>query len=367
MPSASNPLPRTIAEIQRGIDEGLHPGAQLYVSKNGRILTDTALGHTQPNIPMRPDSLNLWMSASKPIAAIAIAQLWEQGKLDIDDLVIRFIPEFGVNGKAPITLRHILTHTCGFRAPPKHADAPWDEIIADLCDNHLEPGWIPGKKAGYHTISSWYILGEIIRRLDGRPYEQYVREAIFLPLGMSDSWVGMPAEKLREYGDRISPMHRLTADNQLILLDPARTATISRPGGTGWGPIRELGIFYEMLRNRGRHAGKQFLTPQTVEALTARHRTGMFDETFKRNVDWALGFLLNSPQPDPDLPYGYGPDACPRTFGHGGAGSSGAFCDPESQLIVAYLFNAQPGEERHHERRKALLATLSQDLKSLAD
>jgi CubicO group peptidase (beta-lactamase class C family) len=366
MPSTSDPLPRTAAVIQRGINEGLHPGAQLYVSQNGQVIADLAFGQAKTGVPMRSNSLNLWMSASKPIAAVAIALLWEQGLLDLDDAVIRFIPEFGVNGKSPITLRHILTHTAGFRAPPKHADAPWDEIIADLCASHLEVGWIPGQKAGYHTISSWYILGEIVRRLDGRAYQQYVREAMFLPLGMRDSWVGMPLEQLQAYGQRMAPMHKLTSDGQMIPLDPADTATVSRPGGTGWGPIRELAFFYEMLRNRGEWNGVRLLTPQTVEAITARHRTGMFDETFKRVVDWALGFLLNSPQPDPDLPYGYGRQASPRTFGHGGAGSSGAFCDPEKHLVVAYLFNGQPGEPQHHDRRKALLAALYDDLSKIA-
>ena len=366
MPPTSDPLPQTIAVIQRGIDERLHPGAQLYVSQNGRVIADLAFGEAQAGVSMRPDSLNLWMSASKPVAAVAIAQLWQQGLLDLDNPVIRFIPEFGVNGKSSITLRHILTHTTGFRAPPKHADAPWDQIIADLCESLLEAGWVPGQKAGYHTISSWYILGEIIRRLDGRPYQQYVREAIFLPLGMNDSWVGMPLEQLQKYGQRIAPMHKLASDGQMIPLDPAHTATVTRPGDTGWGPIRDLARFYEMLRNRGEWNGQRMLTPQTVEAITTRHRTGMFDETFKRVVDWGLGFLLNSPQPDPDLPYGYGPQASPCTFGHGGAGSSGAFCDPENQLVVAYLFNCQPGEDRHHQRRKALLAALYGDLSKLA-
>jgi CubicO group peptidase (beta-lactamase class C family) len=94
-----------------------------------------------------------------------------------------------------------------------------------------------------------------------------------------------------------------------------------------------------------------------------RHRTGLFDAAFKASIDWGLGFLLNSPQPQPELPYGYGPQASPRTFGHGGAQSSGAFCDPERGLVVAYVFDGMPGEDRHHARRKSLLAAIEEDLR----
>ena len=80
-------------------------------------------------------------------------------------------------------------------------------------------------------------------------------------------------------------------------------------------------------------------------------------------MDWGLGFLLNRWNAPPDMPYGYGPAASPRTFGHGGAESSGAFCDPDRRLVVAYAFNGQPGEARHHERRKKLLEAIEEDLR----
>ena len=107
----------------------------------------------------------------------------------------------------------------------------------------------------------------------------------------------------------------------------------------------------------------RILTSQSVEAITARHRAGMMDITFKAQIDWGLGFLLNSTHPNSELPYGYGANASPRTFGHGGAQSSGAFCDPETGLVVAYVFNGRPGEARHHARRKELLEAVYVDLK----
>jgi CubicO group peptidase (beta-lactamase class C family) len=360
------PFPRATAALQEGISAGLHLGAQLFTSRANQVLCDLAIGESQSGVPMSPDSLNLWMSSSKPIAAVAVAQLWEQGKLELDDRVADHVPEFAHNGKDPITLRHILTHTAGFRTPPRSQDAPWDQIIAELCAARLEPGWVPGEKAGYHPVSSWFILGEIVRRVGGLDYGAYVRRRIFEPLGMLDAWIGMPTEKFESYGQRIAPMHKITSNHQAIPLNARATATSVRPGSSGWGPIRQLARFYQMLDNRGSLDGARIISPQSVEALTARHRTGMFDHTFKRNIDWGLGFLLNAAIPDPDLPYAYGPVASPRTFGHGGAESSGAFCDPQRHLVVAYVFNGQPGEERHHHRRKQLLDAIEEDLAAIS-
>ena len=350
----------SLSVVRQGIAEGLHPGAQLYISLHNQVLLDTSIGEARPGVPMTPDSLNLWFSSTKPIAAIAIAQLWERGLLELDDPAVRFIPEFGQNGKESITLRHLLTHTAGFRTPPRSEKEPWDKIIAEMCAARQETGWTPGQKAGYHVASSWYILAEIIRRLDGRPYSRYVRDAIFQPLGMKDSWIGMTSEAFLAYGSRIALMQD-TTKSPAEPLDMESIATTCRPGSGGFGPIRELGKLYEMLLRRGR-IEESVLSPQSVEALTARHRAGMFDATFKAQMDWGLGFLLNSPQPQEELPYGYGPRASPRAFGHGGAQSSGAFCDPESGLVVAYVFNGRPGEAKHNERRKGLMLAIRDDL-----
>jgi hypothetical protein len=92
-----------------------------------------------------------------------------------------------------------------------------------------------------------------------------------------------------------------------------------------------------MLLAKGSLDGAQILRPQTVEALVARHRVGLLDKTFDHIIDWGLGFIINSNQYGIDtLPYGYGPHASQRTFGHSGSQSSCAFADPENELVVAW-------------------------------
>ncbi len=121
-------LPKTLDAIEEGIVQNLHLGAQLYVSRAGATIADLGIGEAQAGVAMRRDHLMLWMSSVKLVTAIAIAQMWERGRLDLDDRIARHIPEFAANGKDTITIRHVLTHTGGF---PKaalqwsSAASPW--------------------------------------------------------------------------------------------------------------------------------------------------------------------------------------------------------------------------------------------------
>ena len=360
-------LPQTLDAIERGIAERLHIGAQLYVSRSGEPIADLAVGNARAGIALRPDSLTLWMSSVKPVMAVAIAQQWERGRLHLDDRVCDYIPEFGTHGKDVVTIRHVLTHTGGFPSAARTWNsAPWEQIIAEICDAALEPGWIPGQHAGYHVASGWYVLGEIVRRLDGRSFDRYARQAIFEPLGMFDTWVGMPLDRHRDYGDRIAPMHDCSGDAPQphpfwMWSGSAEACAVCRPGGSGWGPIRELGWLYEALLDGGQRNGNRILSPQSVEALTTRHTVGMIDRTFNVRLDRGLGVVVDSKQYEPGADW-YGPTCSPRTFGHAGYVSSVGFADPEHQLVVALAFNGMVQPDKHDARTRATLAAIYQDL-----
>lgn len=384
-------MERTRTALLRGIEQGLHPGAQLYVSRRGEVVADLALGEARPgsslpSVPITPDTLVLWLSSSKPVGAVAIAQLWERGLLALDDAIAKHIPEFAQNGKQPITIRHALTHTGGFRLPQVGwPAASWDETIARVCAARLEPRWVPGEKAGYHMSSSWFILGELVRRLDGRPFETYVRDEIFQPLGMDDCWIGMPPDRYREYvrEQRLAQMWNTEPSSpRPHAWDEEVHVTRCSPGGNGWGPMRQLGRFYGMLLSGGALDGRRVLLPQTVEALVAPHRAGMFDHTFRRPMDWSLGLIPNSrpglletahalrdaigaTSSTPaalDLPYHYGPHASRRAVGHSGYRSSTAFMDPTHGLVVALAVTGTPSDAAHTARFEELLAAIYEDV-----
>jgi len=360
-------LPRTIEVLQQGVETGLHIGAQGFVARDGKTVADFAIGESRPGVAMKRDTVMLWLSACKPVGAVAIAQLMERGKLDLDDPVARFIPEFGTKGKEAVTVRHILTHTCGFRWA--HTGWPtdsWEQIVANLCDASLERGWVPGQKAGYHPNTSWFILGEIVHRIDGRLYEDYVRQEIFLPLGMNDSWIGMPDAKYEAYGQQLGALQQ--TDHQPIRTlppwDSQEAFTHCRPAANGCGPARELARFYQMLLNHGELNGARLISADSVQLFTMRQRVGMFDHSFQHVIDWGLGFIINSERNAPgQIPYGFGPYASDNAFGHNGFQSTSAFADPDHGLVVVITPNGTPGDTAHERRLRAMLAAVYQDLK----
>jgi len=285
------------------------------------------------------------------------------------------------------------THTAGLRtADFRYPRDDWDTIIAAVCDRPPEDGWTTGEKAGYHTQTTWFILGELVRLVDGRPIDRYVREMVFEPLGMSDSWMGMPPGVYDRYAKQGRLLMMPNTATSGPGSKPSKSALMSkdwstrpRPGGNCMGPIRELAIFYRMLLGGGELDGTCILQPETVELFTSRQRAGMFDQTFKATVDWGLGFVLNSAEHAPlaagpgggpaltcgagaerrdlsKIPYGYGPHASRDSFGHSGAQSSVAFADPRNQIAAAIVFNGMPGEAKHQRRMHATLTALYEDL-----
>jgi CubicO group peptidase (beta-lactamase class C family) len=365
-------LPSAVAALDRGIDEGLHIGWQLYVSLDGRVVADAAGGEARAGVPMTTDTLMIWFSATKAVTSVAAAQQWERGAFDLDDAVATYVPEFASKGKDAITIRHLFTHTAGIR----HADldpnspgglapgadgynpfvSPWSERFARIVDADLEPGWVPGAKAGYHPFSGMFLLAEIVQRIDGRPFSQYVRDEIFEPLGMHDCWIGMPSEAFHAYGDRIGILHVTRPGRVMALprIDSEEGCTACTPGGAGRGPMNEFGRFYEAMAGKGTRDGVRILSTTTAEAMVARHRVGMHDETFGIVLDWGLGFILDS--------VNYGRHCSPRTFGHGGGQSSVAFADPERGLVVAVVMNGLPGPQVHYKRLSEITADIYEDL-----
>jgi CubicO group peptidase (beta-lactamase class C family) len=366
-------MQRTLDLIRAGIDQGLHVGAQLYASRHGEVVADEAVGLARPApaaadrpaLPMTPDTITLWLSSGKPLTAAAVAQLWEQGQLDLDDPVARHIPEFAAHGKDNVTLRHVLTHTAPLRlADTGWPDATWEQMIQRIAATRPESRWTPGRTAGYSAHITWYLLGEIVQRLSGQPLPDYLRQHVFAPCGMTSTFLAMTPAEQAANADRMAVMQQTQAGAPTPYnTETPQALSVPRPSGSVRGPVRELGRFYEALLARGQGAAGRLLLPQTVEAMTARHRVNTPDKTFGAIIDWGLGFMINSAlYGNPDAPYQFGPHASPRTFGHSGNQSSAAFADPELALVVAVAFNGMPGETQHQPRIRAVLTALYEDL-----
>ena len=358
-------LPKTLAVIQNGITRGLHFGVQLFVSRDLQPVVDLAIGENQPGEALTSDHILPWLSAGKPITALAVMQLVEQGLLDLDRPVCEVIPEFGQQGKENVTTRHLLTHTAGIEAVALGwPGTSWDEIIARICPVPLRAGAVAGDAHAYDPQRSWFILGEIIQRLRGRSMAEVLRTDLFEPLGMRDTWLAIPDSRYEEYESRLGRIYVAGAGElKMNHSHLQQTVTAPAPGSSCRGPIRELARFYEMLLCEGTWAGHTLLSAESVRQMTARHRRGRFDQTFQHTVDFGLGLIINSNQYGVNtIPYGFGRLASPETFGHGGSQSCIGFADPEHRLAVAAVANGYPGEVPHNRRFRELLTAVYEDL-----
>lgn len=357
-------LPKTRAVLRRGMERGLHIGAQIYVSRDGKTVADFGLGEAKAGVPMTADTLMTWYSSTKPLTSLCVGQCWERGKLQLDDPVAKYVPEFAQHGKDKVTIRHVLTHTSGFPRADLAArfKSPWPEVIAAICAAKLEDGWEVGRHAQYHPTSGMQMLGEIVARVSGMPFDRYIRTQLFEPCGMKDSWVGMPADVYLNYGDRMGTMMNTDVAppgpaEHYSAIGQDGWATICVPGGNGHGPMRELARFYEMMLGRGELRGRRVLAAQTVAEFTKVHRPDAPNYQGKAGTAapaWGLGISRQR---------GVGGVHCsPQTFGHGGSLSSLAFCDPEKRVVAAFVCNGRPKQADHAARVREITAAIYEDL-----
>ncbi|HMF83590.1 MAG TPA: serine hydrolase domain-containing protein [Acidimicrobiia bacterium] len=346
--------------------EGWHDGAQCYVSRNGEVLLDTTVGESRPGRGVDRDDLMLLYSAGKPLTVVALLQLWERGKLGLDDRVADYIDGW-VAGKERCTIRHVLTHTGGFPnsdAGLFDADVPYADVVAHIAASPAR--WEPGTDAAYHPSSGWKILGAVVERVDGRPIDRYVREEVVAPLGLTGLRLGIPMDEQPGFGERIVPVswrgHVLPvveADGGLQMVpykvdryhnEPYFVAKVE-PGGGMRGAARDLGRFYESLLG----FGPAVLEPRTVEVMRAVHRFGIKDRLFRTVIPWGLGVQVQ-----------FSGGTGRRAFGHGGMASSRGLADPEFGLVMVVVSNALPGfleaEQRLFEVTDAVYSALGDDV-----
>ena len=182
-------------------------------------------------------------------------------------------------------------------------------------------------------------------------------EDVFTPLGMGGSHLVTDATS-RDRTAAYWTTPPAVAEPKALDDDPD-AAAVCVPGSSGRGPVEELPRLLEVLY----HGGGSLLSPAAAEAVTARHRTGLQDRTFGAILDWGLGVIVDSKVHGRELvPYGFGPAASPRTFGHGGSQSSGLLCDPEVGLVAAFAATGLCGNPAHSQRAHEVFAALYEDL-----
>ncbi len=338
----------TSAALRSLIDRGLYPGVQAYVSVGGECVFRAVFGKRTPDDDLdENDSLPL-LSVSKCFLATAAALLWERGELDLDAPVSAVLPEYGVHGKSLVTARHLLTHTVGpiGESDWNHnallgldVDDAFAAALAAACGSRLDPAIGPGLRSEYSPMWGWIVLAEILRRVDGRPYDEIVRQEILVPLGANLVY-GRPEAVVgaapscdvfdRQNGAAEFAVHQLVTD----------AASFRSPGAGLWGSASETAKLFEMLLRGGVTAsGRRILAASTVDAITTRQRPPMFEN--RPIVDVGLGFIMEGRRHGTRFAY-FGTECSSSTFGHYGLRSFFAFCDPERALVVSIGGNGFP-------------------------
>ncbi len=350
--------------VQQGVERKLHLGVQLSLSRRGKTY-ELACGESSAGEPLEVDSRLFWLSAGKPITAVALMILQQQGKLSVDDPVSKHLACFTGKEKGQITLKHLLTHTAGLKdVRTGWPEADFPQILSRLCETPLQDGWIPGERAAYVPAATWMLLGEIVTRVSGIPFLRFVQEQILTPLQM-DQTVCVHRETAQRLRGTIQMYDRVAGEIRESDYIDRMFKGVASPGSCFAGPAHNLRKFYDALRFSHEN-GKEILSVESVRQMTFRHRENMVDETFRHKIDFGLGVIINSNRyGEKTVPYGYGLNSSETAFGHGGSQSSIGFADPEREMSVVIIANGRPGEGLHQRRFRQLLAALEEDLLQL--
>ena len=296
--------------------------------------------------------LNLF-SCTKTFTAVTALQLVAEGKLELDAPVARYWPEFAAVGKEKITLRHLLSHQAGLPALremlPAEALYDWQAMTTALAAE--QPWWALGEGHGYAPITYGWLVGEVLRRVEGRGPGESIVARTAKPLGL-DFHVGLADEEF----DRVAIISRgkgnfgdAAAQRLLktMMSEPAAMSTraftnppsimtstnkpewrrMQQPAANGHGNARSLAGFYSGLLD-GR-----LLESELLDELTREHAVGE-DKTLLTRTRFGLGCMLDQPEVA-NATYGMGP----RAFGHPGAGGSIGFADPERDVAFGFVTN----------------------------
>ena len=338
-----------LAEVEKLFDEqirrGEHPGAALAVYRRGHLVVDRVGGVADEATgrPVTAETMFVLFSSTKPLASLAVLQQIDRGKAALDDTVASYWPEFGQNGKAGVTLRHMLTHRGGFpQTPPDLHWSQWRDWDAVVRAMEQAPAqWKPGTVSAYHPLNHGWVCGELVRRLDGREFPTYLREEITGPLGMTDTHVGLPPA-LEERVAVLHPMADTTEDNRGTVKTfnrpQAHQAVI--PAGCGIATARDMARFYAALSLGGELDGRRVISADLLRQAQAVEIEDD-DRSLNTRVRRGLGFNLGG-LPGPNR---LGQTSTARTFGHGGAGTSICWGDTELEVGFAFIPNGFRGAE----------------------
>lgn len=342
-------------------------GAACAVMRDGRAVVDVwgGVADAGSGRPWAPETAAVIFSCSKGMVALCVYMLVQDGRVDLDAPIARVWPEFAAHGKGAITVRHALSHRAGLPAPAEDLSfeevLAWEPVIRVL--ERQPPAFAPSDGHVYHAMTYGWLVGEVIRRIDGRSPGAFFRDEVAEPLGLS-TWIGLP-ESARpmvawmepplpdEDSDDARRAASLVADDLVVARShtmggayafPERDGTVTFndpriqaaeiPGANGISTARSLARMYSACLTSV--DGVRLLSDESVaDALRVQAAGPQLSGLPDDGARWGTGFQLASPPNQPMLGS--------MSFGHAGAGGQLAFADAEHRIGFAYLSNQMGG------------------------
>jgi CubicO group peptidase (beta-lactamase class C family) len=368
-----------VGEIMKGLVEAKKiSGGTVIVARNGKVVFDETYGQRdlERKLPIERDTIFRIYSMSKAITSAAALMLVDEGKLELDAPVSKYLPEFAemkvVDGdkerpaKSPITVKDLFLHTSGIPYPgpvgsetQKLYDAVelldmWSDLplmVTKISQIPLE--FDPGTKWKYGA--SIDVLGYLVQKVSGQPLEEFLQERIYEPLGMTDTAFYVPAEKQ----SRFAANYYSNGKGKMIILDdPTRSAYLRKrglaSGGGGLvGTASDYMRFLLMIEAGGKWQGKRLLSAESVERMRTNQLSkevewiGFGDEKSK-GTGFGFGFAVT-------VEPGEKSSDRKDEYGWGGAASTHYWVSPNDRLVVVTMEQRSPNTPETEEKLKPVI------------
>ena len=344
-------IDRLTALIELHIAKSRYPGCQIALARHGKLGLFKSFGNAATDPKPRAaadDTLWLLYSNTKVVTAVALWVLAERGLFSFSDRIADHVPEFAKNAKGSITVLQVITHQAGYPNAVVCPDA-WadhERLREVVCDFPLE--WSPGSKVHYHGQTAHWTLGVLIEALTGKDFRDVIRETVAEKLGLGrELYVGLPDGEFGRAADMHEPLPNGSGSRPLADNNTEAWRKSGAPGAGGYATARAMAALYQMMLNGGELGGRRIVSPRLLQYAIRNHTGDRVDEFMGMPMHRGLGPHLRGTT---ENVRGLGGFASPRTFGHGGVGTSYCWGDPDSGVSFAYITNNRIPDPWHSKR-----------------
>jgi CubicO group peptidase (beta-lactamase class C family) len=336
---AADAVEALLARARRDVDEGVLPSCQLALAYDGELVAAETFG--EPT-----GTRYVAFSVSKAFNAALAWLLIGDGTLNDQTRVADVVPEFAGNGKAAVTVEHLLTHTAGFSRAPMRPEEGADRArrVERMASWRLD--WEPGSRTEYHPTSAYWALVEVVERISGEDFRELFATRVAAPLGLPGLTLGAPVGNqdrvarlvvvgeagadTETLGDRVIE----TGERQLLRFNDPDVMAVGVPGAGAVTSAADLAMFYQALLDPPADVWDR----EVIADATGHVRNRLVDAMIACPANRTLGLVVAGDD-DKAVVRGFGRSTSPAAFGAMGVGGQVAWADPVSRLSFGYVTN----------------------------